>query len=96
MELAVYLDGVVRNFSRYHKYSTGQDLRNLSRAIIQLIIRVNSTVDRQEILFELVQHCEMIKTMLFYAKEIKAFANFQSFQHASGLAVMLCRQSEGW
>ena len=26
MELGVYLDTVVRNFSRYHRYTIGQDL----------------------------------------------------------------------
>lgn len=46
MELSVYLDGVVRNFSRYHKYTTGQELRDLSRDIIKLIIRANSAVDK--------------------------------------------------
>ncbi len=96
MELGVYLDGVVRNFSRYHKYTTGKDLRDLSRDIIKSIIRANSTVDKAEPLSDLVQHCEMLKTMLFYAKEVKAFSNFTSFQHASGLAVLLCKQSEGW
>jgi len=38
----------------------------------------------------------MLKTMLFFAKEAKAFQNFNSFQHATGLAVLLCKQSEGW
>ena len=38
MEMAVYLDGLVRQFSRYHKYTTGQDLRNLARDIIKLVI----------------------------------------------------------
>jgi len=29
MDLGVYLEGMVHNFSRYHNYTTGQDLRNL-------------------------------------------------------------------
>jgi hypothetical protein len=96
MEMGVYLDTVVRNFSRYHKYTIGQDLRDLSRNIIKLIIRANSSVHKTESLFDLVQHCEMLKTMLFFAKETKAFQNFNSFQYATGLAVLLCKQSEGW
>ena len=96
MELGVYLDVVVRNFSRYHKYTTGQDLRNLSRDIIKLIIRANSTVYKTAPLSDLVENCEMLKTMLFYAKETKAFQNFNSFKHAADLAVALCKQSEGW
>lgn len=96
MELSVYLDGVARNFSRYHKYTTGQELRDLSRNIIKLIIRANSSVDKTATLTELVETCEMLKTMIFYAKEVKAFANFNSFQHATGLSVSICKQSEGW
>lgn len=37
----------------------------------------------------------MVKTTLVFAKEIKAFNSFKSFQHASSIAVSLCKQSEG-
>jgi hypothetical protein len=96
MELGVYLETVVRNFSRYSKYTIGKELRDLSRNIKKLIIRANSSADKTASLFDLVQNCEMLKTMLFYAKETKGFATFNSFQHATGLAVLLCKQSEGW
>ena len=96
MELAVYLQQVVRNFSRYNKYSIGTELRDLSRKIILLIIRANSCRDKSVILAELVETCEMLKTSIVFAKEVKAFASFKSFQQASSLAVVLCKQSEGW
>ena len=41
-DLSVYLENVARNFSRYHKYTLGADLRNISRMIVRLIIRANS------------------------------------------------------
>ncbi len=31
IELAVYVENVVRNFSRYHKYTIGTDMRDLSK-----------------------------------------------------------------
>jgi hypothetical protein len=31
MDLTIYLEQVVRNFSRYHKYTLGSDLRQQSR-----------------------------------------------------------------
>ena len=96
MDLAVYIEGVVRQFSRYHKYTTGQDLRNMARDIVKLIIRVNSDRDKIDLLQELTAQCEMLKTLLFFAKETKALQSFKAFQHASSLAVALCRQSEGW
>ena len=96
IELAVYLQQAVRNFSRYNKYSIGAELREHSRKIILLIIRANSCRDKGAILKDLVETCEMLKTSLVFAKEVKAFASFKSFQHASSLAVVLCKQSEGW
>ena len=37
MDLAVYLEQVVRNFSRYHKYTLGSDLRQQSREPVRMI-----------------------------------------------------------
>lgn len=45
MELSVYLEGVVANFSRYHKYAIGAELRGQARAILRLIIEANSAGD---------------------------------------------------
>ncbi len=96
MELAVYLQTVVKNFSRYNKYSVGEELRELSRKTLRLIIQANSSITRVHVLAELVDTCEMLKTTIVFAKEVKAFSGFNSFQHASGLAVVLCKQSQGW
>ncbi len=96
MELAVYLQDVVRHFSRYDKYSTGADLRELSRDIIRMIIRANSMTDKAEMVAELVVACDMLKSTIVLAKETKAFQNFDQFQRAAGLADALCRQSQGW
>jgi len=61
-----------------------------------LIIKANSHHDKSKILAELVETCELLKASIVLAKEIKAFASFKSFQHASSLVVVLCKQSEGW
>ena len=96
MELSLYLESIVRNFSRYHKYTVGAELRDLSRGVVRSIVRANSAQDKQKTLSELVEQCEMLKIMLVFAKEAKVFSSFKSFQHASSLAVDLCRQSTGW
>ncbi len=96
MELSVYTEETVRKFSRYQKYGIGEDLRDLSRQIVLLIIRANSTEQKSPVLQELVETCEQLKVMLVLAKEVKAFQSFTSFQQAAGLATSLCRQSEGW
>lgn len=45
-DLSIYLENSVRGFSRYHKYTLGTDLRNLSRRVVRLIIRANSEKDK--------------------------------------------------
>jgi hypothetical protein len=96
MELAVDLQGTVRGFSRYDKYTTGTDLRNLSREILRLIIRANSRSDKTDMVSELVVACDLLKTTVVFAKETHAFQNFKQFQRAAALADALCRQSQGW
>jgi hypothetical protein len=39
----VWAENIVRNFSRYHKYTLGRELREKSREIVGLIIKTNST-----------------------------------------------------
>jgi hypothetical protein len=97
MELGLFLQDSVRKFSRYNKYSIGSDLRAISRQIILLIVRANSTqIHRPQVIRELIENCEMLKNLLVFAKEAQAFDNFNSFQHLAKMAVVLSKQSEGW
>jgi hypothetical protein len=50
MDLTIYFEKVVRNFSRYHKYTLGSELREKSREIVGLIIKANSTVKGSNLL----------------------------------------------
>jgi hypothetical protein len=43
-DLTIYFEKIVRNFTRYHKYSLGSELREKSGEIVGLIITANSTV----------------------------------------------------
>ena len=49
MELAIYIEKVVRDFTRYHKYTIGTDMRNLSRDIVSLVIKANSRKDKESV-----------------------------------------------
>ncbi len=40
-DLCLYLEQVVRGFSRYHKYVLGADLRDGARRVLKLIVRAN-------------------------------------------------------
>jgi hypothetical protein len=39
-DLTVHIEKIVRNFSRYHKYTLGTDLRNKTRAVYTALIIV--------------------------------------------------------
>ncbi|MBI5749111.1 MAG: four helix bundle protein [Nitrospinae bacterium] len=96
VELTVYIEQVVRGFSKYHKYTIGSDLRNLSRSLAVMVIKANSMRDKIPILTELRDKSEEMKLMIMIGKEVKAFNSFKQFQHAAGLTVEISKQSEGW
>ncbi|MBI5675185.1 MAG: four helix bundle protein [Nitrospirae bacterium] len=96
MDLAVYIENMVKGFSRYHKYSIGSDLRDISREIVRLIISANSSEAKLQELVVLRNTIEQLKVTIQICKEVKAFKSFSSFQYAAEAAVLLSRQSEGW
>jgi len=96
MELAVYMENAVRGFSRYHKYTIGADMRNISKDLVAIIIKANSRKDKRKLLTELRDKSEEMKVNILIGKEIKAFKSFGQFQQAASLAVEISRQSEGW
>jgi len=96
MDLAIYIENVVRGFSRYHKYIIGADLRNLSRRVVTLIISANSREDKLTALMLLRDTIEELKVVIRICKEIKAFRSFTAFQNAAESIVDIGRQNEGW
>jgi hypothetical protein len=96
LDLTIYFENIVRNFSRYHKYTLGTELREKSREIVTLIIRANSTQDKLPVLFELRQRLEGLKVLIRICNEVKAFHSFNSFVYSSNILVDLSRQNEGW
>jgi hypothetical protein len=73
VESMVYFEGIVRNFSRYNKYTLGSDLRNKSRQIACRIMRVNSLRDKREGLEELAADIEELKLLIRMCRETGAF-----------------------
>jgi len=96
MDLTVSIEQVVRNFSRYHKYTLGSDLRQQSRELVTLIIRANSRPDKLPVLYDLRERLEALQVLLRIRKEVQAFQKFNSYAHAAERVVALCRQNEGW
>jgi hypothetical protein len=44
MDLTIYFEEIVRNFSSYHKYTPGSELREKSREFVGLLIKANKEV----------------------------------------------------
>jgi len=96
MVLTIYFEKVVRDFSRYNKYTLGSELREKSREIVGLIIKANSTVEKRPLLLELWESLEGLKILIRICKEVKAFNCFNSFVYASNIVIDISRQNEGW
>jgi len=83
MDLTIYFEKVVRNFSRYHKYTLGSELRDRSREVVGLIIKANSTVEKLPALLELRQKLEALNVLLRISKEVRALNSFNSYVYAA-------------
>jgi succinate dehydrogenase/fumarate reductase flavoprotein subunit len=70
MEVAVYFENIVKNFSRYNKYTLGSELRTVSRDIVKLIIKANSAREKLPILHELRERLEELKVLIRNGDEI--------------------------
>ncbi len=95
-DFLIFCEHTVRNFSRYDKYTHGSDLRNTARQAVKLVIRANGSREKQPHLEELRLTLEEIKLLVRVCKEVKAFANFSSFENAVNQVTNISRQAEGW
>jgi hypothetical protein len=73
MDLAIHMEKIVRNFSRYHTYTLGTELREKSREVVEAIIRANSNVEKLAFLVELREKREALQVLLRIAKELREF-----------------------
>jgi len=98
LDLTVYVDKIVKNFEKYHKYTFGEDLRVYSKNILFLINRANISKDKQrvEYITKLRDKCEDLKMLILLGKELKAFKSFNQFQYISKLTVDVAKQSQNW
>lgn len=95
-DLTVHIEKIVRNFSRYHKYTLGTDLRNKSRKIVEKIIEANNARDRAAHLLELRQELESFKVLARICHESGGFASTRSYLHVAERITNIAKQNEGW
>lgn len=95
-DLAVHIEKIVRNFSRYHRYTLGTELRNRSREILEQVIAANESGDRAQRLLVLRQQLEGLKVLARLCHESGGFSSTRSYLHVADLVVNLAKQNEGW
>jgi len=95
-DLCLYLEQVVRNFSRYHKYGLGADLREGARRVLRLVVRANARRDKAAVLLALREELEELTVLLRLCQDVKAFPSFNSFEHAMTQVTGIAKQNEGW
>ncbi len=96
-DLTVHIEKIVRNFSRYHKYTLGTDLRSKSRGILEKIIEANNARDDRAVhLLELRQELESFKVLARLCHESGGFASTRSYLHVAERITNIARQNEGW
>lgn len=96
LNLAIYMEQIVRGFEKYHKYTMGVELREKSKTLLFAINRANLSEDKVQKLTQLRDACEDMKMLIQLSKELKAFKNFKQFEHSSLLAVTVCKQAQAW
>ncbi|CAA6819493.1 MAG: Unknown protein [uncultured Sulfurovum sp.] len=96
LELAVYMEQIVKGFEKYHKYTMGVDLREKSKDILYLINRANLSDNKKLAITNLRDGCEDMKMLIQLSKELEAFKSFKQFEYSSMLVVGVCKQAQGW
>jgi len=96
MELNVYLETIIKNFSRYHKYSIGTELRDKSREILYAIYKVYFTQNKKDAISNIRDSAEELKIIIYLANELKAFRSLRQFEISSKLSFEISKQSQGW
>jgi hypothetical protein len=96
MELAIYMELIVKKFEKYHKYTIGVDLRQKSKNILFLVNRANLSKEKALAITNLRDGCENMKMLIHLCKELQAFKSFKQFEYSSMLVVGVCKQAQGW
>ena len=98
LNLAVHFEKIVANFSRYHKYTLGTEMRNASRQAVKMVIHANNQADKVQALQALREHLEELLLLIRLAKEVEAFKSFNAYSHVVELTaiprVVPCKASE--
>jgi len=94
-DIAVYIEKIVRQFARYHKYTLGSELRRRSLTVLEGIVRANNAANRAELLLGLRQEVEAFKVVARLSHDSGAFST-KKYLYLSEKLTEIAKQNEGW
>ena len=97
--MALSVDRAVHGWSRYHKYTSGAELRTLSRTVLKDIVAANDQRDSAERLRYLRQaltNLEMLKIMLRLAHDGGGCTSRKQYLHLAAQVVDIAKQLSAW
>jgi len=95
--LMVAVEHGVRQFSRYHKYTLGTELRQMAMQVLSNTTHaINQKERRQQWVNRLVLVIEELKLKIQIGKTLNAFASFSVFEKLAKLAVGIAKQATAW
>jgi hypothetical protein len=98
LELAIYIEKIVKSWERYTKYTFGVDFRNKSKDILFLINRAYNSPENERLVLikQLLHAIEDMKMLIQMAQELKAFKTYKQFEITSILTIQIIKQAQSW
>lgn len=96
-QLVIQTEQAVRQFSRYHKYTLGTELRQMAMQVLSNTTHaINQKPLRHKWVARLVLMAEELKLKIQLGKSLQAFSSFKVFESLARLAVAVARQARAW
>lgn len=96
-DLTLWTEKTVHNFSRYNKYTLGSEIRKGTYTALKLIITINSSARKFDLISKLIVTLEALKILGRLCNDINAFpAGTKSYIFFVGAIENILRQAEGW
>jgi hypothetical protein len=96
LDLNIYIENSVRNFSRFHKYGIGIELREKAREVLYAIYKIYFSDNKVKAILLLRDKIEELKIIIYLTKELKALRDFKQFTILSQKVRELAKQAQGW
>ncbi len=97
-DFALWLDPVVRGFSKAHRYTLGIHIQNETLELMQSVIRVNLKQMKREFIDECIVHYETVKVLVRLAHDMRGSGtlSMQQYEHAAKRLEEIGRLLGGW